>query len=249
MDLTLRERARFVAVYCRVSTDGQAEQGNSLENQRAICERIARIRWPERVVQFYDDVMTGTSANRPGYQELMRDVRRGNVAVVLMTELSRIWRRTIDGLALLDQLEKAGTRLATVDGQLDTTSPFARAVVEMMLVLASTESRVLGERVRRGHQENLFNGRRGPGCRPYGWQVTEKGDLVADDDEQRVIDFVLQERADRRSLLEICKQLERLGKRGVTGKKFSPGGLQSMIKSATNRRAALISGRPGGIPK
>lgn len=75
--------------YARVSTKGQARDGNSLEAQ-ADALRAAG------AVQIYSDAFTGTKARRPGLDRLMADMQPGDTLKV--TKLDRIARSATQGI-------------------------------------------------------------------------------------------------------------------------------------------------------
>ena len=85
--------------YARVSTRGQATEGNSLESQ----ERVLREHGAEKI---YKDSFTGTSIHRPELDKLLKIVRSGDTIIV--TKLDRIARSLSQGNDLITSLINRG---------------------------------------------------------------------------------------------------------------------------------------------
>ena len=99
--------------YARVSTKGQAKDGNSLEAQtKALREHGA--------TQIYSDAFTGTKAHRPELDKLMERVQDGDTLVV--TKLDRIARSATQGTELIQSLLDNGIKVHILNmGILDNT--------------------------------------------------------------------------------------------------------------------------------
>jgi len=99
---------KYLYKYYRISLDDETEiESNSITNQRQIVEgHIAKI--PELAempsVEVLDDGHTGTNFNRPGMNQLMEAVRRGEVACIVVKDLSRFGRKYLEVSKYLEQL-------------------------------------------------------------------------------------------------------------------------------------------------
>lgn len=81
--------------YARVSTRGQAKDGNSLENQEAILkEHGAEV--------IYSDSVTGRNLDRPNLKKLLSEIKEGDTLIV--TKLDRIARSLTQGSELVNHL-------------------------------------------------------------------------------------------------------------------------------------------------
>lgn len=81
------------ALYCRLSKDDdQSGESVSIGTQRSILEDYCQ-EWGYSVHKIYiDDGYSGTNFNRPGFQELLDDVERGEINLVITKDLSRLGR-------------------------------------------------------------------------------------------------------------------------------------------------------------
>jgi site-specific DNA recombinase len=130
------------AIYCRVSTDDQAEEGASLDAQRASCLAYAAARgWivpPDLIL--VDDGYTGRNTKRPGFQRLLDLLTRREVQGVIAWKLKRLARSTRTTADLLDLLQQTRTEMACVAESWDTTTPMGRAMVGVGAIFAQLES-------------------------------------------------------------------------------------------------------------
>ena len=85
--------------YCRVSTKGQAKDGNSIEAQEAAVREAG-------AEEIYADAFTGTKKHRPQLDKLLKVIQNGDKVVV--TKLDRIARSATQGIALIDMMLDKG---------------------------------------------------------------------------------------------------------------------------------------------
>src|SRR5688500_10547762 len=105
-----------VVGYIRVSTEEQATSGQSLDAQRDKLAAYAKLYDLELVAVIEDAGESAKSLNRPGLQDALGMLRRGEVAGVLIAKLDRLTRSVADWQALINEFfgEKAGKQLFSV---------------------------------------------------------------------------------------------------------------------------------------
>ena len=83
----------ITALYCRLSQDDKLEgDSNSIINQKKILQKYA-LEHGYTYFRFYIDVgISGTTFNRPGFQEMISDIEAGIVKRVIITDMSRFGR-------------------------------------------------------------------------------------------------------------------------------------------------------------
>lgn len=141
---------RTVAVgYARVSTDEQAREGVSLDQQVARIRAYAEAKGLELSEVLVDDGVSGKTLERPGLREIMRLCERGEVAHVIVLKLDRLTRQTRHLLSLTEDLFLARkVELHSVSESLDTSSPHGRFVLTLFGGLAQMEREQIAERTR-----------------------------------------------------------------------------------------------------
>jgi site-specific DNA recombinase len=139
---------RKAAVYLRVSTDEQVEDGSSLESQEARCRAMCVARGLEIAGIYADAGKSGGTLERPALAELRTAVQAGVVGVVVVYAVDRLSRSQRDTLTLLEEFEQAGAGLAAASQPFDTTTPAGRAMVGMLAVFAELQRAEIRERTR-----------------------------------------------------------------------------------------------------
>ena len=84
---------KITALYCRLSQDDALDgESNSITNQKALLSKYAAEHGFRNIQFFIDDGYSGTSFQRPGFQEMMRYVEDYSVSAVIVKDLSRLGR-------------------------------------------------------------------------------------------------------------------------------------------------------------
>lgn len=176
--------------YVRVSTEGQAMEGVSLEAQRAKIEAWCLANDVQLGGVFVDAGISGKRAdNRPELQNALNAVCKAN-GVLIVYSLSRLARSTKDTIAISERLDKAGADLVSLSEKLDTTSAAGKMVFRMMAVLAEFERDQISERTTTAMAHKRSKGER-VGTIPFGFCLLEDGrTLVRDEKEQGVIELL-----------------------------------------------------------
>lgn len=129
--------------YARVSTRGQASDGNSLEEQ----ERRLREAGAEKI---YVDAFTGTKLDRPEFTKLLSILEPGDV--VIATKLDRVSRSASQGIALVDSLLERGVSLHILNMGLLNNTPTGKLIRNIMFSFAEFERDMIVERTREGKE-------------------------------------------------------------------------------------------------
>lgn len=127
--------------YARVSTKGQAKDGNSLEAQeKALREKGA--------TEIYADTFTGTKSHRPELDKLLDKIGEGDTLMV--TKLDRVARSATQGIELVNNLLDKGVIVNILNmGVMDNNST-GRLIRTVMLAFAEFERDMIVERTQEG---------------------------------------------------------------------------------------------------
>ena len=127
--------------YARVSTQGQAKDGNSLEAQeRALKDSGA--------CEIYVDAFTGTKTDRPEFDKLMDKIQKGDTLIV--TKLDRFARSMTQGSELVSDLIEKGIRVYILNiGVMDNT-PSSKLIRNIFFAFAEFERDMIIERTMEG---------------------------------------------------------------------------------------------------
>lgn len=127
--------------YCRVSTQMQAKDGNSLEAQKQLLKENG-------AEEIYSDAFTGTKAHRPELDKLLAVLQSGDKLVI--TKLDRIARSASQGIELVQSLLDRDITVHVLNmGLLDNT-PTGKLIRNIMLAFAEFERDMIIERTQEG---------------------------------------------------------------------------------------------------
>ena len=210
---------RHAVGYARVSTQSQAEEGVSLDAQRAAIERYCRLQDIELVAFHTDAGVSGRKRNnRPELASALDAACRAK-GVLVVYSLSRLARSLKDTIAIAERLDRAGSELALLAEQIDTTSAAGRMFFHMVAALAQFESDITAERTRLALQYKRAAGERHCKDAPYGFRF-HRGWIEECRNEQLVLKRMRGLRSKGLSYRQIAQTLDRSGLRNRAGSPF-----------------------------
>lgn len=98
-------------IYLRVSTDEQAREGFSIDNQKRACGEFAQNNGYQIKRLFVEDGRSAKTTDRPVFQEMMQEVREDPVDAIIVLKIDRIARNVGDFANIRKELKTLGTRL------------------------------------------------------------------------------------------------------------------------------------------
>ena len=140
-----------VALYVRVSTTSQLEEGYSIEEQKAKLESYCDIKdW--HIYKIYTDGgFSGSTTERPALEQLIKDAQSKLFDTVLVYKLDRLSRSQKDTLYLIEDIFlKNNIEFVSLLENFDTSTPFGRAVIGLLSVFAQLEREQIKERMQLG---------------------------------------------------------------------------------------------------
>ena len=173
-----------VILYLRVSTNSQAEEGYSIEIQKEKLLAYCKAHGWIVVAIVIDPGFSGSNLERPGIQKVIHEVECGNTDMVLVYKLDRLSRSQKDTLWLIeDCFLPNDVDFASMQENLDTSTPFGRAMVGLLSVFNQLERESIKERTFGGRVERAKEGLwHGGGYDPIGYDYID-GELVVNQQE------------------------------------------------------------------
>ena len=149
-----------VAVYTRVSTSRQRDDGQRAEIQRWLDASGIK---PQEVT-WYCDKVSGTTLHRPEFERLQSDIFAGKVKTVIMWKLDRLSRRLADGVQVLADWCQRGLKIVVTSQGIELNGPVGRMLAALLLGLAEIETQFRAERQAAGIQvakkRGVYKGRK-----------------------------------------------------------------------------------------
>lgn len=254
----------MIAIYARVSTGLQVNEGTSLDGQVELCLKKAReLGFAEDVIKIYkEEGMTGEDIDRPAMNLLRNDVSLGLISHVICTHPDRLSRDLTDKLIVCREFEKHGAELVFVDTEYRNT-PEGQLFFNMQSVIAQYELAQIKKRTVRGRLDTVRKKQKVMPMRtaPFGYDFYD-GQFVINEREAEFVKLIYDWYVyDRLTMRQIGEKLCELGcypKRGES-KYWSASSIRRILTSEiyvgryyyNRRKFTKIRGEKtsGGKPK
>lgn len=168
-----------VALYVRVSTQEQANEGYSIGEQIERLKKYSEaMNWEIHKI-YTDPGYSGGDTNRPGLKEMIRDVEDNKVDKVVVYKLDRLSRSQLDTLYLIEKVFLANnTDFVSMSENFDTSTPFGRAMIGILAVFAQLEREQIKERMGMGKEARAKQGKWNGGTEPIGYDYKPADDML-----------------------------------------------------------------------
>lgn len=231
------DKVKRVALYARVSTEEQAEQGYSIEAQRAVikehCQRYNKV----LVEEYVDAGVSGKEiSKRLELQRLLKDAKENKFDEVLVWKFNRMSRRTIDLLEIIEQFEKYNVTFNSISEHFDTSGPIGKFMLQCIASIGELERNTIVENVKLGLKQRARQGWHSGG-RALGYITVPtkdssregKNDLVIKEDEAVIIRKIFSMYCAGNGFRAIANYLNRNKYKTVRGNTFSMDAIREII--------------------
>lgn len=208
------EEQKLVAIYTRVSTTDQAREGHSLEEQekrlRAMCEANNH-----KVYKVYTDAgISGKSTeNRPAYQQMMKDMRKGKFNLIMAFKMDRISRSIVDFETFFNEIKKYNCGIEFLCEKIDTNGAAGMMFARILGIFAQFERELIKERTLVGVESAVNKGHFG-GKPPLGYKtkLDEDGkklkEWIINEDEAKIVKEIFELCASGKTYFQISNILK-----------------------------------------
>lgn len=166
-----------VALYMRVSTDRQAQEGDSIAAQRDALHKYVDVRDDLTVGgEYIDDGVSGTKyTQRDELQRMLSDVTERKIDLILFTKLDRFYRSVKHYSATQELLDKYNVPWRAIwEPMYDTTTPQGRLVINALMSIAQFEAENTGQRIKQVFEYKAQQGEALSGLQPPGYSIVDK---------------------------------------------------------------------------
>lgn len=192
--------------YVRVSTRSQVEDGLSIDSQQRQIEGYCMMKGLSLDKIFIERAVSGSKPfdTRPEGKRLTSILRDGDS--VVCAKLDRMFRNAKDALSVSDDLRERNVNLHLLDlGGDVTNNGVSKMFFTIVAAFAEFERDRMAERISDVKSNEKEKGRFLGGTKPFGYQVSDSGELVLDEYEQRIINDVVSLRNKGKSLRSISE--------------------------------------------
>lgn len=216
-----------IAAYCRVSTDKE-EQKESLRHQKEFFGEYARRNGHELVRLYADEGISGTSLKkREAFKGLLRDAERGLFQLVVVKDVSRFARNTVDALQSVRRLRALGINTLFINANM-TALGDGEFALTLFSAMAQEESSNLSKRVKWGKRINAEKGRVPP--RVFGYDKVDNFTLAINETEARIVRKIFSRYIDQGlGCRTISMELNRDGDKTKLGNEWNARGVRRVL--------------------
>ena len=230
-----------VVGYIRVSTEGQAKEGVSIDAQQVEVSRFCdRERLTPILAPLVDEGISGKTLDRPAVKRLLELIEARLVDGVVFWRLDRLSRDAGDLHTIRKLCEKRKVRIFSTSGGEygNDDGGFVRYSVDAMM--AEYVRRTISRNTKSALEYKKSQGERTGGV-PYGWRVTgyrcdvegrQHAQLGPVEHEQAVLRTILSLRSSGLGARRIAHYLNEQGVKPKLGQKWHPSSVQSVLKTS-----------------
>lgn len=228
-----------VAIYARVSTIEQAEEGYSIDEQERLlveyCNKNDYI-----VIKTYSDrgISGKDIKHRDALKQLLRDAEEKKFDMVISWKINRISRKLSDVLKIVETLEKNNIAFKSYSEPFETNTPAGKMQFQMMALIGEFERGTIAQNVKMGM---CAKARSGEWCggRVLGYDLIEiekeegnkrkKTKLVINEKEAKIINIIFSDYSNGKGYKAITSKLNKLGYKTKLGNNFSVGSIRDIL--------------------
>ena len=171
------EISDITAIYLRVSTDMQAQDGYGLDFQFDAIKKYVQAYDIKNPVVFVDDGYTGMNEDRPAFRELNRLMENGRVKFVITYSLDRIGRTQMLILKFLkERCDKFGCDFYAVKDNIDSRSRQTYGIlISILSIFAEFDHDAIVAKLSQGRYQRALDGLwKGGGIAPVGYKYSKR---------------------------------------------------------------------------
>ena len=157
---------RIDAIYARQSVD--KKDSISIERQIEFCKYELK---GGNCKEYTHKGYSGKNTDRPKFQELVRDIKRGLIAKVIVYKLDRISRSILDFANMMELFQQYNVEFVSSTEKFDTSTPMGRAMLNICIVFAQLERETIQKRVTDAYYSRCLKGFHMSGQAPYGFEL------------------------------------------------------------------------------
>ena len=152
------EKIKSAGIYIRVSTFDQVREGFSLREQEERLKEFCKFKRYNIYKVYQDAGISAKNDKRPAYQEMIEDVKKGNINVIVALKLDRLTRSVYDIEKLMKFVNDYECDIDCMADESNTTTSNGRMVMRIMTSVSQNEIEKCSERTKFGMAGAIKNG-------------------------------------------------------------------------------------------
>jgi site-specific DNA recombinase len=239
-----------VGTYARISADAD-QTGLGVARQQADTRRLVDLRGWSLGQEYVDNDLSAYRRGviRPDFEAMLADLEAGAIQGIVVYDLDRLARQPRDLERIIEIYDRRPLVFATVQGDIDLSTPDGRTMARVMVAFANKSSMDTARRVARQKLETAIEGASVGAWRPFGWNEDR---VTLNMKEAQLLRQAAQDVLNGTGLYVICRRLNEAGITTARMKKWKTFSMGRVLKSpriagfAVYQRELLTdsSGRP-----
>lgn len=238
-DIKVEKRRKLIAIYCRVSTEEQSENGYSIDEQERLLEEWCK-KMGYVIYKCYSDrgISGKNIKDRPALKELLSDAKAGKFDMVISWKINRVSRKLEDVLKIVNLLEKNNITFKSYSEPFETDTPAGRMQFQMMALIGEFERGTIAQNVKMGMIAKAKSGN-WCGGRVLGYDLVPnnspeeekkgKNKLEINEKEAEIVRFIFNEYSKGKGYKAITNKMNKLGYKTKKGNNFSVGSIRDIL--------------------
>lgn len=234
------EKQKTVAIYARVSTREQAEEGYSIAEQERLLLEYCEKKGYQVYKTYSDKGISGKDIkHRPAMLELLKDAEEHKFNLVISWKINRISRRLADAIKIIDILDKNGIAYLSYSEPFESATAAGKMQFQFMALIGEFERNTIAQNVKMGMCAKARNGEWCGGVPPLGYEwfpmdenssgSRKKSKLVICEEEAKIVKLIFQMYADGKGYKAIVNYLNKQGYKTKQGNDFSVGPIRDIL--------------------
>lgn len=236
----MNKKVTRVAIYCRVSTTEQAEEGYSIGEQERLLIEYCDKQGYEVYKTYADKGISGKDIkHRPAMQSMLEDATQKRFDMVISWKINRISRKLADAIKIVDLLETYGITYLSYSEPFETNTPAGRMQFQMMALIGEFERSTIAQNVKMGMCAKARSGEWCGGIAPLGYKwipmegtensARKKSMLAIDEKEAETVRLIYELYASGKGYKAIVNKINKEGYKTKLGNEFSVAQLRTIL--------------------
>ncbi len=206
----------YLLPYLRVSTSKQADEGASLDTQEKQIQNYIELHTDKngkkyKIKKIYKDagISAGSIVGRIELENLLKEIQSGESMIIF--NLSRLARNTLDSLTILDKLREKGANLISLNPDIDFSTPIGQMMFTTLSAFSALERDNIKYNVKANMRQLSKDGML-RGKAPFGYKyISRDQPMVEDNEQQDCIKYIIELFESKHSYSAIAKILNEDG--------------------------------------
>lgn len=208
-------------IYTRVSTEMQPK--SALDSQESVAREFAECNNIDIIKVFSDKGISGTTDNRPNFQEMIKYVENqsNDIQLIIVYKLDRLFRHEQLFNVYEYRLNKCGVFVLSATEETYKNDIGSRVLKAVTLINNEFEAKKIRENVKRGQTYTAKQGKTNGGIAPLGYDINADGKYVINPEEAKIVKKIFEMKSDGVTYEQMADTLNKQNYRTKIGRKFT----------------------------